>query len=66
MNKKVYLLSKVPAKMGILNITKECVKINHDLIYNFKDKRVKITIEEVDEETFKKLSDTTAITKFFS
>lgn len=45
-------------------MTEECVKINYDLVSNFKGKKVKITVEEVDEKTYSKLSNNITITKF--
>jgi hypothetical protein len=47
-------------------MTEECTKINYDLVTNFKSKRVKITVEEIDEKTYNKLSNNFTITKFRS
>ena len=62
--KKTYLISKVPKAMGILAVTKEWQRFSYDLISRFKDKKVIITIKEVDDETYEKFTSNHTITKF--
>lgn len=63
--KKVYLLNKVPDRMGIMQLTPEWHKVSYDLFSNFKGKKVKLTVEEIDDENFEKLCDNFNVIKFF-